>query len=46
MQNTTNHAKDKVNACKLDRARERKRKHQEDPPSIVHTRAKFLAIPQ
>ena len=38
--------KDKVNACKLDRARERKRKHQEDPPSIVHTRAKFLAIPQ
>ena len=38
--------KDKVNACKLDHARERKRTHQEDPPSIVHTRAKFSAIPQ
>ena len=38
--------KDKVNACKLDRARERKRKYQEDPPSIAHTRAKFSAIPQ
>ena len=38
--------KDKVNACKLDRARERKRKHQEDPPSIEHTRAEFSAIPQ
>ena len=36
--------KDKVNACKLDRARERKRKHQEDPPCIVHTSAKFTAI--
>ena len=30
--------KDKVNACKLDRARERKKKHQEDPPRIVHIR--------
>ena len=35
-----------MNACKLDRARERKRKHQKDPPSIVHTIAKFSAIPQ
>ena len=38
--------KDKVNACKLDRDHEWKRKHQEDPPSVVHTRAKFSAIPQ